>query len=254
MKAKSAYRPKQKEMPAETPEMVAAALSEPAPEPEHKPEPADSALKVEPEPQPPPKEDAATAALRARISEIDRSAEVNRQYQAQAAQAQRPMSREELLDQWRQGGVSEANLEFLRCNPEMIDGWQLTYHCADEARRRGHEPDTPAHREATKEIFHRYLSEAKKTKELAERPTPKFFEPPPPPAPRQLPSKSALYSAPVSRETPTNRIYEAENDPRSVHLSPDQVEAARIAGVSTAEYAKQLLRMKRMQASGESQP
>jgi hypothetical protein len=43
-----------------------------------------------------------------------------------------------------------------------------------------------------------------------------------------------------------------ENDPRSVRLSPDQVEAARIAGVTPAEYARQLIRMKKMQASGET--
>src|SRR6516162_2949057 len=105
MKAKSAYRPKQKELPAETPEMVAAAISEPSPaEPKLEPDfPAAPKIEPQPEPQPPPaaKEDEAAKALKARIADIDRSAELNRQYQAQVAQAQRPMSREQLLEQWR---------------------------------------------------------------------------------------------------------------------------------------------------------
>jgi hypothetical protein len=259
MKAKSAYRPKQKEIPVETPEMVAAAISEPAPEPERKPEPDFSAApKVEPqpEPQPPPApaEDEATRALKARIADLDRSAELNRQYQAQAAQAQRPMSREQLLEQWRHDGVSEANIDFLKQNPELADNWQLTYYCAHEATKRGHEPDSDAHRKATKEIFDRYVAEANKTKQLAEEPTPAFFQPEPPPAPRRPSGKASIVSAPVSRETPATRIYESENDPRSVHLSPDQVEAAKIAGVSTAEYARQLVRMQRMRANNEIEP
>jgi hypothetical protein len=258
MKAKSAYRPKQKELPAETPEMVAAAISEPAPaEPKLEPDsPATPKVEPTPEPQPPPvaQEDEAAKALKARLSEIEKSTELNRQYQAQVAQAQRPMSREQLLEQWRHDGVSEPNLQFLQRHPEMIDGWQLTYYCANEATQKGHEPNTDSHRAETKRIFDRYVSEANKIKPLAEAPTPEFFKPEPPPAPRRPPGKASIVSAPVSRETPATRAYEADNDPRSVRLSPDQLEAARISGVTPTEYAKQLLRMRRAQASGETQP
>jgi hypothetical protein len=259
MKAKSAYRPKQKELPVETPEMLAAAVSEPAPaEPKLEPD-FSAAPKIEsqPEPQPPPaaKEDEATKALKARLAEIEKSTEVNRQYQAQVAQAQRPMSREQLLEQWRHDGVSEANLQFLQRHPEMIDGWQLTYYCANEATKKGHEPNTDSHRAETKRIFDHYLSEANNTKQLAEKPTPEFFKPEPPPAPRRPPGKASIVSAPVSRDAaPGNYQSEFEDSPRSVRLSPEQLDAARISGVTPAEYAKQLLRMKRMQASGESQP
>jgi hypothetical protein len=262
MKAKSAYKPKQKELPPETPEMVAAAISEPAPEPEpeRKPEPDFSAApKVEPQPkpQPPPvaQEDEAAKALKSRLAEIEKSAELNRQYQqAQAAQI-RPMSREQLLEQWRHDGVSEANLQFLQRHPEMIDGWQLTYYCANEATKKGHEPNTDNHRAETKRIFDRYLSEANKTKQLAEEPTPEFFKPEAAPAPRRPPGKASIVSAPVSRDAaPGNYQSEFEDNPRSVRLSPDQLEAARIAGVTPTEYARQLIRMRKMQASGEAQP
>ena len=91
MKAKSAYKPKQKELPPETPEMVAAAISEPAPaEPKLEPDsPATPKVEPTPEPQPPPvaQEDEAAKALKARLSEIEKSTELNRQYQAQVAQA-----------------------------------------------------------------------------------------------------------------------------------------------------------------------
>jgi len=262
MKAKSAYRPKQKEqkeIPAETPEMVAAAI-QPELRAESQPEPDfPAAEKIEPKPEPPPppaaEEDEATKALKARLAEIERSTELHRQYQAQAAQAQRPMSREQLLEQWRQQGVSPANLAFLKAHPELIDGWELTLYAANEASKRGLEPDTDGHREKTREIFHHWMTEANKTKQLAEKPTPEFFQPEPPPAPRRPPGKAAIVSAPVSRDaSPGNYQSEFEDSPRSVRLSPDQIEAAKIAGVTPREYAKQLLRMRRMQASGESQP
>jgi hypothetical protein len=202
-----------------------------------------------------PEADEATRALKARIAEIEQSAELNRQYQAerqaQAHMGQRPLTRGELLEQWRHQGMSHANLKFLEAHPELIDAWQLTRESAIRAANEGHVPDTDDHRHATKRIFDGYLAEIKR--QDAE-PSPKFFQPPPPPAPRRPPGKASIVSAPVSRETPSSRIYEAENNPKSVHLSVDQLEAARIAGVTPGEYAKQLLKMRRMQASGESQP
>jgi hypothetical protein len=268
MKAKSAYKPRRRG--PETPEMAGAAMSEPAPEaPKLEPaadSPAALAEKVEEQQLEYEKRveqaDEAARALKARLAEIERSSELNRQYQAQMAQmaaTQRP-TREQLLEQWRRQGVSPANLEFLEAHPRLIDAWELTYYSANRATQEGHQPDTDAHREATRRIFDRYYADGEKLaaqdSDPSLQPTPEFFkaELPSIPAPRQQPSKSSHYSAPVSRETPANRIYEAENNPKSVRLDADQLEAARISGVTPTEYAKQLLRMKRMQASGESQP
>lgn len=54
-------------------------------------------------------------------------------------------------------------------------------------------------------------------------------------------------SAPVSREAPST-----PNAPRggSIRLTPDQREAAKVAGVTEAEYAKQLQKLNQMRANG----
>ena len=246
-KLKSAYKPRRQG--PETPEMVAAAISEPEPEVQPKLEPAPEspaalAEKIEEQQLEYEKRteqaDEAARALKARLAEIERSAELNRQYQAQAAQmaAQRPMTREQLLEQWRREGVSDANLDFLQRHPEMIDGWQLTVHSANRATQEGHTPDTDDHREATRRIFHKYIAAGEKLAATGHdpslEPTPEFFKVQPPaiPAPRQQPSKSSHYSAPVSRELPGD--YRAP-DPRSITLNAAEAEAARISGISAAE-------------------
>jgi hypothetical protein len=253
----------------ETPEMVAAAMSEPEPHVEPKLEPAPdspAALAEKIEAQQLEHEirveraDEAADRLRDQLKALAQSEQAIRQHQAaQMAATQRPQTREQLLEQWRREGVSEANIDFLQGHPEMIDGWQLTVHSANRATQEGHTPDTDEHREATKRIFHKYISAGEKIAATGHDPsldpTPEFFKAQPPAisAPRQPPSRSSHYSAPVSREgSPGN--YSSDDNPRSVRLSPDQLEAARVSGVTPTEYAKQLVRMRRMQASGETQP
>jgi hypothetical protein len=72
-------------------------------------------------------------------------------------------------------------------------------------------------------------------------PTPKFFEPPPPKAPR---ASSAQYSAPVSREVPSAipRSEREQFDPTRVHLSVEEKEIARASKISETEYARQKLK------------
>jgi hypothetical protein len=72
---------------------------------------------------------------------------------AQRQQAQRPMSREEKLSNWRANGGDPDDISFLESNPEMIDRHDVTVAAAEEAARQGHERGTDAHREATREIF-----------------------------------------------------------------------------------------------------
>ncbi len=246
MKVKTAYRSKKPNettaTPAEPVEPAAVAIP---PEPEVIA--AAPVLEQTSEPQPQPA--AATDALRARIAETERAMELNRQAQAQAQAAMaaaQPLSREQLLDAWRHSGVSAANLEFLERNPELIDGWQLTTYAANEAVRQGHKIDTDAHREATKKIFHEYLGNLQEQASVngaeMEKP-PEFFRPPQPRQPR----REHIVSAPVSREMP-NRV-----DPNKVHLSADEVEAARIAGVSVQEYARQKQLVEAARRRGELQ-
>ena len=201
--------------------------------------------------------DAATEHLKAQIAATNQAQELNRQVNA-ARMAPKPPTRDELLEYWRQQGLSDANLKFLRDNPDLIDGYELTLHAANQATNEGHVPDTPEHREATKVIFHKWMAEAHQTAATKlNEPPPEFFKPTPAPSPtsrQQAPSKSSHYSAPVSRETPTSRIHEAEQDPTRMTLTPAEVEAAKISRISLREYAEQKLRMLRLRANGEIEP
>jgi phage I-like protein len=58
----------------------------------------------------------------------------------------------------------------------------------------------------------------------------------------------AHVSAPVSREVPSAS---GLRSPGRVTLTAQQREAAKMSGVSEAEYARQLLRLRELQASGE---
>ena len=69
--------------------------------------------------------------------------------------------------------------------------------------------------------------------------------PPEPPEP-QPPSRGNFVSAPVSRE-PSGYGQSASR----ITLTREQADLARLAGITEAEYARQLLRLREMQASGE---
>lgn len=60
--------------------------------------------------------------------------------------------------------------------------------------------------------------------------------------------KGPIVSAPVSRDVPNAN---GQRKPGKVTLSPQEVEAARISGVSVEEYAKQKIRKAELIASGE---
>jgi hypothetical protein len=259
MKTKTAYRPKPEipeNIPAENTSAVEAVIAAP--------EAPAVAIEVKPESEPPAETEAVreyekqTTTAAAAAAALKRQVDALRQSEAllrQAVQPQRPLTREQLLDQWRRGGVSDANLKFLADNPELIDGWQLTYHAANEATQRGHEPDSDAHREATKEIFHRYLAEAEKQAAQAQTPTepamtstPEFFRPKAPPPARQ---QHAPVSAPVSRSIPNGGSRsEYQQDPTKVHLSVEEKEIARASGISEIEYARQRLRLEKEKRDG----
>ena len=223
-----------------------------------------------------PQDDATTKALKARIAEIEAASELNRQRQAayaeqlaqqqraaQAQQAALPPTREERLELWRsQGLINEAEDKLLRENPAMIDHPDLAGGCAAEAIRRGYARGSPGFVSETKQLFNQALPYYKHALSGGQT-MPLVNEEPfaearnaqaaqPPTRPQATPGRSGIVSAPVSRELPGHSDF--ENDPRSVCLSADQVEAARVSGISPAEYARQLIRMQRMRANGEIEP
>jgi hypothetical protein len=210
-----------------------------------------------------PDTDEATNALKARIAEMDRSAElVQQQRQANEINAQI----NQIFNFWQQAGASIEQQHIFRADPAFMV--RLTEFAHNEASKL-HQVNSPEYFEAGKRLFFEHLDHLQQqAKQHAQQsaepipaadnepamtePTPKFFEPVPAPSrvPRQQqPARTSLYSAPVSREMPGSREFEA-NDPRSVRLNPDQVEAARIAGVDLKTYATMLVKMKRMKRDG----
>ena len=81
-------------------------------------------------------------------------------------------------------------------------------------------------------------------KEMQER-AERSRTPEPPPRP-----SSGPYPAPVSRDRPDahRRLPRAK---RSVKLTPQEVEMARVAGISVEEYARQKQKLQAMRATGE---
>lgn len=75
---------------------------------------------------------------------------------------------------------------------------------------------------------------------------------PAPEAPLQEPrNRSSLVSAPVSKETYANGSYDSYGDrPGTVRLTVSQKEAARFSGLTEAEYALQVLRLREEKANG----
>jgi hypothetical protein len=137
-------------------------------------------------------------------------------------------------------------LAWVRNNPLAQQHYDRlgTFH--DEAMQAGH-PDMS--REYLAHMENRLLQlNAQNPSPEAQMPTPKFFAPPPaqrPSAPTMGPSS---YSAPVSRDVPGSG---GRRSPGKITLSPLEVEAAAVAGISVEEYAKQKQKRDQMVASGE---
>lgn len=61
-------------------------------------------------------------------------------------------------------------------------------------------------------------------------------------------NRGSVVSAPVSREAPGGN--QSETNPNRVRLTAAQQEAARLAGITDAEYAKQFITLKKLKAEG----
>jgi hypothetical protein len=166
-----------------------------------------------------------------------------------AARAQ-PPTREQKLAMWKQQGMTEDDAQFLSENPQMVDLHDVTRIAADEAAQH-HARGTPQHRERTKTLFDEHLAhlQAQQAQAAASaQPTPAFFRPPPAPAPA-APDPASIYSAPVSRGTPSGET--GQRPARMIRLTPEEQEYARVAGVSDVEYARQKQRLALAKANGD---
>ena len=210
--------------------------------------------------------DEAAQRLKDQIAAIDRSREVQQQQQVRAEQL---ALAQQLFHIWKsEGGLNQDEERFLLAHgPDVIIG--LSNFAANEASRLGHQAWSPEYIEAAKHVFHenvRHLEvQARTNAKQADQsqsveepmpaipamPAPAFFEPTPAPLPprRQAPSRSGIVSAPVTRET---GLLSDSFDRKQQHtLSAQEVEAARISGVTPAEYLKQKLKYQALKAQGQ---
>jgi hypothetical protein len=205
------------------------------------------------EPAPVAIELTAENALAAQIAALKHSNELQRQHHAamMAAQAGQALSREQKLAAWQQQGMHEEELKFLAEHPKMIDRPNITQHAAALALQAGMTRGTPEFLETVRSNFKALTKDNKA--QASPQPVPEFFKPPEvePDEPEQSPG--SIYSAPVSRETPSAAGVYREPSPSSVTLSIEEKQIARSSGISETEYARQKLRMLKAQATGELQ-
>jgi hypothetical protein len=191
--------------------------------------------------------DEAAAALKRQVEALRQSEALLKQ----AAQPQRPLTREDKLGLWRQQGIPENEYNFLVANPELIDNPAATAYCAREAEAQGHQRGSDEFLHATKQIFDKYQAELQAQAQQTEQPmqeTPKFFQPPPP---KPMRPPSVPVSAPVSRSIPNGGPRpEYQQDPTKVHLSVEEKEIARASNISEVEYARQRLRLEKEKRDG----
>jgi hypothetical protein len=183
------------------------------------------------------KADEATERLRQQIANLHQAEALQRQAMMQG----RPMNHAEKLAMWKAQGMSDANHNFLATNIDMAQNDQLTAAAAHRAAQEGYRPDTDGHRKRTRELFDQHLRGAR-----TQAPTPAVFAPParsPEPAPEPE-DRSAFVSAPVSREV-AGGDGRRELTPSQVRLTYEQKEAARMAGISEVEYARQMQKLKK---------
>jgi hypothetical protein len=237
MRLKSKYRQQyrdggrvdpQTELPIEPPTEQIEAVSAPPEAPPVDEPPA-------PSPQPEPPQDDATAALRRQIEALSQAQTMGQQAataneRRQAWLEQTPGAKDHIpaLGAFHHAalnaGLADASPQYFDFMESQLAGLsqpaEAAMHVAEEMQQQA----APVM-----------------------QPTPKFFAPPPA---RSGPNPSAIVSAPVSREIPTSSGERLR--PRGqIKLTPAEVEAARISGITPEEYAKQKIRKAQMVASGE---
>jgi hypothetical protein len=190
--------------------------------------------------------------IRQQMESLRKATEHERAQAAEHVQPSPDDVRAARLAHWRQNGLPESEVEFLKAHPIMLDAPELTYMAACEAAQAGHQVGTPEFHEHVRNRFDFHMGEVHRRASAvppAAQPTPEFFAPPEPPAPAP-PDQSSLVAAPVSREVNwSGRSYTASS-PDQIRLTAAQREAARMSGLTDIQYAKQLIELDRRKAAG----
>lgn len=182
-----------------------------------------------------PKDDA-TGALKAQIDALRQSETIQRQAQAaMLAASQRRQSWLENNPLAQQHYAALGHLHHAALNSGLADTSPQYFSFLDEQLAALH-AQHPSN--AGKQLIDEMQQRAAQHQEQQETK----------PAPVRL--NSAHVSAPVSREVPSAN---GSRTGGKITLSREQLEAAQMAGVTPAEYARQLLRLNEMKANGDYQ-
>ena len=234
MRLKSAYKNIPSEPPPPASEKVSVEVSDKAgPE---------TTVAIEPAPP----ADEATVALMRQLESLRQSEELQKQYalHQRAVQAQQqPRTRVEFL---QSQGLTEAEARFFNSREDMMANQQQASEAAAEALAAGIERDSPEFFQAVEEGFAKRLDQ-RAAEQTTPAPAPAFFAPRPAPSP--APDRSGMYSAPVSRGTPSGET--GQRPARTIRLTAEEQEYARVAGISDVEYARQKQKLAQAKAAGD---
>jgi hypothetical protein len=196
--------------------------------------------------------DIASFALKKQIDDMRRAGQLQRErLEYQRVQIHNaPQTREQKLEAWKPS-LSEQEFRFLSENPRMVDHHELTTWAAQQAIAAGHERNSSDYWRSIEQTFDREMNRMKARTE-AQEPTPKFFQPPPAPAPRKA-STASIVSAPVSRGVPSSEPKPLSADRMATRLSLEEQQIAAASGISLTEYAKNKLRLEREKREGTRQ-
>jgi len=247
---KSAY----KNIPA--PNIPAEELPEALAVPSDEPPAVEPATEIEPQPESNPEAvqaeqaaieaDAAANALKAQLA-AHRQAEALQQaqhQQAAVAAPHAPVTREQKLEAW---GLSESEKSFLIAHPEMLDNDPVLAAAIQTATRAGVARSAPEFLPTVRKNFDVHL---RHFQEQARAESPAFFRPEAPRMPSQ-PSPASFTSAPVSRGDVASGERLSRPDNNKVRLSAEEMDMAKLSGISVEEYAKGKLTLQRKKLSGE---
>jgi hypothetical protein len=267
-KLKSAYRPRPKAEIPQPDQPVVVASAEPQAGPIIQAEAKSDAPVLEPKPkiksaEPEERED--FKRLKQQLADLNHSTELNRRHQQQVDDTNQQIN--QVFHFWKANGLTADQERSLAANPALMI--QLSGFAANEAAKL-HPVGSPEFIEAGKKLFFQHLTHLQEraaanaaaleapthqTAEAAMQSTPKFFEPDPALVPPQRPvrNNSMIVSAPVSRNGGPSGDYNGglPTDPSKVRLTRDEVEAAKLSGISATEYARQKLRMLEAKSRGE---
>jgi hypothetical protein len=208
---------------------------------DNKAEPAEATVAIEPP-------DEASVALQRQLEHLRQSERAQHEHAmrmqaAQMSQRAQPQTRVEFL---QTQGLTKAEAEFFDGNEQMMTHQQEASEAAAEALAAGIERDSPEFFQVVEQGFAKRLDAL--NQRAAEQPAPTFFQPRTAPSPAASADRSAMYSAPVSRGAIGGT---REPSPRSVRLTPAELEIAKAAGITETQYAQNKLRMLRERAAGE---